>query len=725
MIRRRHNWNIIVAASAVLVPCLGAGSLAPSCSCRRDSPAADAAGPSRADAPASDAGASPPGRAAAHDSGPLADARSITNLDWYPGLTNEHLHRLSRDGFFLAASPARGAFQVYERNERLGLPSFVTPALLLDVVRGVGAAVQRDVEESFVGPIVHRALHAVVRRGIELRRRSLDDPPPELGALDRVIAIFAVGAHLLGAEGARPDPAAAEPEEDWEGGEAHADAGFVPLLVPFDDLPWPDLPPAATPLFQEALSRIRAADDVYSTALLGREVDFRVFRTVEAVASARGRALLRTLLWLDLAGPSAAADLADDATGSLVLRLLADARSGDDDVGVLWDRAARLLEWCGRSWHGTDATEAVTAFRASVLPGGELPANAGGSIRAVLAAPGVPPRGTMGLLPGPVGEDRCVACDQVARWLGPAAPFPPAAVTARPGLAMGGAVAAPGPSGVAVRADPGAVAAGGRVRVEAAAWGALSAALEPWGGAGGVLFRRPAPPAGRGAPDCVPAGAASPHGAVATVPRFFDDVAAEAAGMLGRLAALGVLPETELEDPRGPEQSVAYRIQELLLSVERLARALGGIVRADLRGEEWSEDQLAIVARAGSWAESILAEAAAADAVDPGDPRWVASRGATVDGVGGIDVLYVVIDTPQGPVLARGAVVSVRGDLVWPFADQPVTDEAWRAWLDSATPPPRPAGAAERLAPPFPPPPLVGEGNRSCLGPDSGGDLAI
>lgn len=688
----------------------------------------DAAGSVAPDAPAADAAGRSTVRPVALGDASTVEPQSIANLDRYPGLTNEHLRRLAQDGFFLVASPARAAFQIYERNERLGLPSFVTPALLLDVVRGAGAAVERDVEESFVAPAVYRALHALVRRGLELRRRSLDDPPAELAALDRVIAIFAVAGHLLGAEGARPDPGAAEPEEDWEEGEVHADAGFIPLLVPLEDLEWPELPPTAAPFFQEALSRIRAADDVYATAVLGREADFRVFRIVEPVASARSRALLRALIWLDLAGPAASADLADEATGPLILRLLADPGAAADDAGALWDRAARLLEWCGRSWHGTDPTDTVSVLRTSIGAGRELPANAGGSIRAVSEAPGVPPRGTMGLLPGAVDGARCTSCDEPTRWLGPAAPWSPADLAARPGLALGGALITPPPSSVPTPGETATAreAPGTRVRAAPAAWQALSAALAPWGRAEGVLFRRAEPPVGREVADCVPGEASSPHGAVAAVLPFFDDVAAAVAAERDRLRTLGVLPASELEDPEGPEQTVAYRIQELLGSVESLARVLGGIVGAEQRGEAWTEEQVTAVARLGSWAESILAEAAAADAVDPGDPRRLAREGgATVDGIGGVDVLYVVLDTPEGPVLARGAVYSFRRNLAWPFAAQPATDDAWRAWLESADPPPRPAGAAERLAPPFPPPPLVGEGNRSCLGPDSGGDLEI
>ncbi|NMC71705.1 MAG: DUF3160 domain-containing protein, partial [Myxococcales bacterium] len=263
----------------------------------------------------------------------------------------------------------------------------------------------------------------------------------------------------------------------------------------------------------------------------------------------------------------------------------------------------------------------------------------------------------------------------------------------------------------------------GRAHVRPEAWAALPRA---W-----AVERRltlagpPRLPVPASSPDCVPAGAENPHGAVAPVPEAFRSVADAAEALAAELRSLGVLPERELETPAGPEQTSAYLLQETLRSVAVFGRTFADIAALEVSGAPWSDTQIVAVARAGGWAESILADALHADAAAPADGRRAFRRDGRVEGLGGIDALYVVIDTPGGPVLARGAMRAVYVDLDWPFAAGTFGDDAWRTWLEAAAPPPRPAWVAPLVAAPVPPPPVVGEGNRRCLGPDSGGDLEL
>ncbi|MBN1774124.1 MAG: DUF3160 domain-containing protein [Deltaproteobacteria bacterium] len=629
---------------------------------------------------------------------------AVANLGRYPGLEADHRARLERDGLFLAPTSARAAFLLYERNERVGLPNYVTPELAVDLLLAAWGAVVREVEANHAAPALYRALHALVVRGLELRRLTLGDGADVLLGLDRTIALLAVAAHLLGAEGARPEPEAEpEPEAD-PNDDVHAEAGRTELLVPLPEIPWPALPPTCDAMFQEAVSRIRVAAGVFPIALLNREVDFSRFRLADAAAEGRPRALHRALLWLELSAPATAADLADPVSGPLLVRLLADAVAGDEPAADLWNRATRLLAFVGRTRPGLDPLAAAGALRASVGEEGALPRTGGASVRAVLALPDAPPRGMLGLVPGGLAAERCPGCDDVAQWLGPAMLDPDLARRLD---------AFPTPDEIPR----------GRARVRPEAWAALP---RTWVAERDlVLSGAPSLPAPAPFPDCVPAGAETPHGAVAPVPVAFRSVSDVAETLAAELRSLGVLPERELETPVGPAQTSAYLLQEVLRSVAVFGRAFADLAALEVAGEPWSDTQIVTVAGVGGWAESILADALHAEAAAPADGRRARRRAGRVEGLGGLDVLYVVIDTPDGPVLARGAMRAVYGDLDWPFAADTFGDEAWRTWIEADPPPPRPAWLAPLVAAPVPPPPVVGEGNRRCLGPDSGGDLEL
>jgi hypothetical protein len=643
-------------------------------------------------------------------SGGVVDLARIANLDRLPGLADEHRRRLARDGFFIVPSAARAPFQVYERNERIGLPSIVLPQLALDVLRGVFAAVARDVENNFVAPLLFAALRQLVEDGLALRKFSLGDGRDELAALDRVIATFSVAARLLAAEGRGPDAAPPAADEGGEADEAHALAGRVPVLVPLEAQPWPEEPPTVKAMYEEAIAAIRDAEGVRITAALKREADFSIFRLAEQTEAGRSRALLRTLLWLDLACPASDGDLADNLTAPLYFRLFAGLalRSGEEIDP--WMRVAMRLEQAGRDWHGAAAYPAVGALVHALGENPSLPPSAGASIRAILAIPELPPRGTLGLLPGRVPQSLCSGCNDAAQWLGPAPLGDEFArrllEDASREVATAPWLAAPPNEAVGVAPE----------------WNGYLHSLE---GLVALQLARPTPvPRGQDMPDCLPAGAETVRGWVVPASRTYRALARLIGARFQLLQALGILPQQEIEDPEGAVEEAAYRIQELLGSADRFTRALAAIVDSELRGEAWTEEQVATVSRIGSWAESILADAAQADAVEPDDPSWFERRDdGTLSGVGGVDAIYVVVATPDGPVLARGATWSFYDGVRWPDGIA-LDDAAWEAWLSSADAR-RAGGGADVAAPVMPPPPLAGEGNRSCLGADSGGDLEL
>jgi hypothetical protein len=607
-------------------------------------------------------------------------------------------------------SCASALFQVYERNERLGLPSFVMPELAVELFLAVRASAQRDVELLFAAPELHGCLLDLVRAGLALRAASRTDPPDMLEALDRMIAVFAVASRLLVAdEDAGTAMPAIEPGEASEEGMTAADRR-VAIRVPFPPGALPELPSPVQTFLGEAVSRIRTADGVHATAVLRRETDFRPFADLAALPSGRPRALARALLWLDLAAP-AAGDVSGNAfVEMLALRLLAD-RTEDEGAAERWGRVFDRLAFAGRRSVGDSIVPAALEYRRGLDGGTGLPASAAASIAALNDSGLRPPRSSSGFLPGPIDPERTEPWPVAERWTGQAAPPDDERDLLLSALA-------PGTAGPATTPFP---------------WvlpGPWDAVRRSWTASIRFELRHPRRPAPGGEwTDCFPTDAPPVPGAVAPEAALYASIDGALATLADDLRRLGVLPEREIEMPRDLPEEAAYRIQERIAAARGFVGLLRDVAEASGRGGDrdglpFTEEQAAGIARIGSWAEQILADAIDADFVAGEDRRRGARAAEGAEGVGGVDLLYVLVPGPEGRFLARGAQRAVYADVAW-SPDRPVEDDEWRRQLDAVHPTPRPEWLVPVLLGPVAPPTLDGEGIRRCLGPESGGDLEI
>jgi hypothetical protein len=127
------------------------------------------------------------------------------------------------------------------------------------------------------------------------------------------------------------------------------------------------------------------------------------------------------------------------------------------------------------------------------------------------------------------------------------------------------------------------------------------------------------------------------------------------------------------------------------------------MARKELAGEPLTDDEYFTIQTHGTYLNILLRTLFQGE----GEPDPVAlvtdvasnpSVGlALQEGVGGVDYIYVVIPTPDGRLqLARGAVLSYyefTGDI-----NQRMTDDEWRALVESGTQPPRPVWTSAFIA---------------------------
>jgi hypothetical protein len=129
----------------------------------------------------------------------------------------------------------------------------------------------------------------------------------------------------------------------------------------------------------------------------------------------------------------------------------------------------------------------------------------------------------------------------------------------------------------------------------------------------------------------------------------------------------------------------------LLLDLEAWLSYLQDVARRELTGQALAPDDYQ---RLGDYA-AVLAEFGAVIGTEP-DLR-VAMRAATgetaqlVEALGPVDEIYLVVEREGTLYLARGGVYS-HYELQWPL-DEAVTDESWRAQLETGEAPDRPSWA--------------------------------
>jgi Protein of unknown function (DUF3160) len=175
----------------------------------------------------------------------------------------------------------------------------------------------------------------------------------------------------------------------------------------------------------------------------------------------------------------------------------------------------------------------------------------------------------------------------------------------------------------------------------------------------------------------------APHGWVEPVPETYAALRGMVKLFAQRISAAGIVERVRPED-EGYSQfaSIADKTKALIAFLDELE----GWSKQELRGEPFSAAQRTEIAMVGGFAEHVLLTFADAYELGAGndDMAIVADvftwQGSALEvGVAHPELIYALIPSPEGWLVARGAVLGYR-ELLVPKSDR-LTDEAWRARL--------------------------------------------
>lgn len=688
---------------------------------------------------------------------PSLDA--IENLSRLPELADTHRKMLADHRFFVTPQPppkakpkdaaaartgrrAKHLFQVYERNDYIRFPSFVTADLAIDLTHQYFEAVLRRIEREHLYPRIQKSLVAFVREADTLHRAA--KTPEGRSAALAALRYWATALRLLEqpAKGDQPDTLEVRPP--WYGME-----GMEDMVEPGAKTP-PPPPPSITKLprsvdrdVAKIVAKVHAAAAKQKFDDWGIELDLT--QTKPRSHYAGSGTMQRYFRAMSFLGLSTFAIEGDDArlgfAAALTRSFVADAsarKTFDDALSVTnfvvgepptsdLSRAADVLAETTKGFATAGAdTLASKEVQASVATAwGSLPEHP-----IAQAGPVVAPMGQrvfadtfamsamLSLMReaeasdepfvrramGALGSASVLGSDEAAAFITASAPDPAAAKVA---LAKGRA-SLPDPRDKAdayhqtlaalttmldakpLYFDPDAY----RVR-----------SLQTYAGGWAMLRHDTLLYAYQMGAECDAEEQPPPYGWVEPTPQTYARLETMVSTFAKRVKEAGI------SDPAaGPDDwDVAFQ------SIETKTDAILGLLRAmkrwsdkELRGEAFTLEERTEIAMVGGLAEHVLLTLADAFELGEGndDMAVVADvfswKGNALEvGVAHPELIYAVIPTPEGWMLARGAVMSYREFMV-PVADR-MTDEAWRErvaksedfeaatrprWLDSISAPP-------------------------------------
>ncbi len=693
---------------------------------------------------------------------------AVGNLGRVGELTARQRELLERQGFFLADQPERaeGAsaaeartarrathlFHVYERNDYIQMPSFVTADLAVDATLAYFEAVLRDVETHFLVPRLREALRALVDAA-EAARRGARSAEARAHAT-RALAFWGIALRLL-EEPAPGDPAEVYvpeppcPREDcpemWE--EAANAGGATPERT--------RLPRAVEAQVAGVVRQVLAHAGEARTPVVRGTIDFSQFRprgnyTRTGLLSR----YFRAMSWLgmatfplegeepDLEGLAlvarsylAAEDAARTMDGVIAVTAFF---AGGPDAATLREAAEALR--AVRSDAGTSGADALLAgevidpFRERVLqlPAPRIAASAAGGGKQIRVAGRRAFEDTVAMqrLVGPVerilaeargteralpvvaagGSAAVMGSDLAREVVGEAAGPHRAAVLAAVDRARGEIGALPGErfegdayhgtlhamrpllGGPPEGAPPLLATDGWRRRAlfgYAGGWAKLRHATILYGAQLGAECD---------APEYVP-----PPGYVEPVPEVYERLGAMARRLAARLTEAGIDLAARPEGDDYYYRPLSDKTETLL----RLLDFLRDTARAELDGRALDRETRQRITLIGGEVEWLLISLANTDLLSQRDQDMAivadvftfrSAQQAVEVGLARPDLIYAIIPTSDGPVLARGAVMSYR-ELLHPMEER-MTDEEWRARLDRGEEPPLPSWVAPIYAEP-------------------------
>ena len=651
----------------------------------------------------------------------------VRNLERLPELTAAQREHLARDGFFVAQQPgpkardtsaahartgarAKHLFQVYERNDYVRFPSYVTVDVAIDLTHQYFDVVLRRLEREHLSPMLHRALRELLQQA-ERQLATAKKGDARTGA--HAAAVFwGTALHLLEqpAAGDKPDEIAVK--RPW----VDPDAPPEPAPTASDRPPPTKLSRAIRDDVAANVAAIHAASGKRSFPAWGLELDLtqtkprshyaddgvlqRYFRamsligmasfavTGEAARPATALALVRSYAAAKAAHApwQSVLEISNFIVGAPPTAGLAQAtaRVGDHDASLL---AAPLERWLAAQ------PQILAAWQA--LPAHPIDSQRGPVIEPLGKRVFVDTLAMSQMLPlaTELSADRG---DVLMRMMGAAGA---AAVLGDP---TAGEIAAGDDPKIAQALLKGrARIAGLDARDDAyhrtldALTGVLGSdatwfephawqrrGLQSFAGGWAMLRHDTLLYAYEMGAECDAEEFPAPHGWVEPMPQVYADLRAMVERFGARLEAAGIVEREPAEDEYGQFHTVRRKTE----AIAGFLRQLEAWSAKELRGEPFTPEERTAIATVGGFAEHVLLTFA--DAYELGDGNddmaviadvftW---RGQALEvGVGHPELIYALVPTPEGWMVARGAVLGYREFLV-PAAAR-MTDETWRREL--------------------------------------------
>lgn len=661
------------------------------------------------------------------------ETAKVANLARVPGLTTKHRDALRRDGFFVAAQAtpvakpknaqsardtrrAKHLFQVYERNDYVRFPSYVTVDLSIDLTHQYFDVVLRKIEQEHLAPMLTTAMRGFMARALVLRDGS--KTPEAKKAAHAAAAYWAVALRLLELPAKGDLPETALVRAPWyDNPQVRAE------MEEEMGKPAPPPPPPLTKLHPSlrrevdaAVAAVMAAKDRREFRAWGQKLDLTLARPRSHYAASG--LLQRYFRAMTLLGMSRFT-VTGDAARPEFLVALSMSIEGAPKARKAYDSVLSLTNFVVGDPPTAGLAEAGAAVRKTLGTAtldAALEPSALARVTAAWGAFTAHPVLDDGPVIQPIGQRVFADTAAMAKLLPVVAELPPdreALVARAMGAAGSAAVMGSDVARTIVLDKAGSEAAvlktgidAGRSLLEAmhsrddayhATLRALTGLLhtdplmfeskahqlrmlQTYAGGWALLRHDTLLYAYQMGAECDAEELTAPYGWIEPYPEVYGELRKMALGFERRLVAAGI--SVEAKDPAGFDSD--FDIKHKTAALVKFLDKMIAWSNKELAGETFTEEERTAVAMVGGEAEWVVLTLADAYELGAGndDMAVVADvftfRGQALEvGVAHPELIYAVIPGPDGWLLARGAVLGYREFFV-PSASR-MTDEQWRA----------------------------------------------
>jgi len=667
------------------------------------------------------------------------DVAKLQHIDRLPNLTDEHRRHLKEHGFFITAqaNPAKKAddpararagrrarhlFQVYERNDYIRFPSYVTVDLSVDLVHQYFDVVLRKLERDHLAPQLRAALQGFVGAAQDLRK-SAKTKAAKKAAFEA--AVYWGTALRLLEQPARGDaPEVAVARAPWyDDPEARAEMGD------YEGTPPTAPKPSLTKLDADVAKQVAAAVKLFHAASGSKTFKSWGQRFDLTLAKPRGHyagsgLLQRYFRSMTMLGLSSFAVEGQDARPELVAALTA-SMDGAPPARATFEKVLGLTNFVVGEPPTKGLIEASTVTSKHAGKGGldtMLEAATLAKIVADWKAFPEHPVAKGGPVVMPIGQRVFLDTQAMSMLLPIVRDLPPSRgdFVARAMGAAGSAAAMGSEAAQAIvlakagkkRGEVESAMQRGRSFIEGAAprndayHGTLRALdqvlrtdplyfdpaghdlrmLQTYAGGWAMLRHDTLLYAYQMGAECDAEELLAPYGWVEPYPEVYGALKDMVTGFSKQLKGAGIATAGNEEEEWGTGQfSIGTKTNAVIEYLDRMI----AFSNKELSGEAFTEEDRTSVAIVGGHAEQVVLTLADAFELGEGndDMAVVADvftfRGQALEvGVGHPELIYAVIPTPEGWALARGAVLAYREFFV--DSGDRLTDEQWRDRLNDS-----------------------------------------